>query len=170
GWHERFFYVQDSIIPAKYPQLLFEQNKLDSKSFKDKLPPNIKENPMFQRLGRYPTSVRMFPDPIIFLAGLKPSWEYEMAFRNFIYTEDDEDLSFLPKEPSPDFGTGSLSISINTEPLKANKEPVIQPIEVTPDSRESPKPELFVVYPRSVAARIKDRKCKTRRGSSRPPV
>ncbi|GJR38507.1 hypothetical protein Tco_1214191 [Tanacetum coccineum] len=122
GWHERFFYVQDSIIPAKYPQLLSEQNKLDSKSFKDKLPLNIKENPMFQRLGRYPTSVRMFPDPILFLVGLKPSWEYgqqrptimasgkEMDFRNFIYTEDDEDLSFLPKEPSLGFGTGSLSV------------------------------------------------------------
>nr|GFA07035.1 hypothetical protein [Tanacetum cinerariifolium] len=38
------------------------------------------------------------------------------------------------------------------------------------DSRESLKPELFVVHPRSVAARIKNRKCKTRGGSSRPPV
>ncbi|GJR29572.1 hypothetical protein Tco_1105804 [Tanacetum coccineum] len=69
GWHEWFFYVQDSIIPA---------------------------------------NVRVFPDPILFLAGLKPSWEYgqqrpaimatgkEMAFRNFIYAEDDEELSFLP--------------------------------------------------------------------------
>ncbi|GJY70392.1 hypothetical protein Tco_0474095 [Tanacetum coccineum] len=28
------------------------------------------------RLGRYPTSVRVFPDPILFLAGLKPSWEH----------------------------------------------------------------------------------------------
>ncbi|GJU33536.1 hypothetical protein Tco_1181890 [Tanacetum coccineum] len=206
GWHERFFYVQDSIIPAKYSQLLSEQNKLDSKSFKDKLPPNIEENPMFQRLGRYPTSVRVFPDPILFLAGLKPSWEYgqqrpaimaggkgiylscfflhfpfsliydllfllaEMAFRNFIYTEDDEDLSFLPKEPSPGFGTGSPSVSVNTEPLKADEELVIQPAEVTTDSRESPKPEVFVVHPGSVAARIKDRKCKTIGGSSRPPV
>ncbi|GJV66321.1 hypothetical protein Tco_1477149 [Tanacetum coccineum] len=180
GWHERFFYVQDSIIPAKYPQLLSEQNKLDSKSFKDKLPLNIEENPMFQRLGRYPTSVRVFPDPILFLAGLKPSWEYgqqrpaimagEMAFRNFIYTEDDKDLSFLPKEPSSGFGTGSPSISINTEPLKANEEPVIQPIEVTENSGESPKPELFVVHPRSVVAWINDRKCKTRGGSSSPLV
>nr|GEV75331.1 putative reverse transcriptase domain-containing protein [Tanacetum cinerariifolium] len=92
----------DSIILAKYPQLLSEQNKLDLKSFKDKLPPNMEENPMFQRLSRYPTSVLVFPDPILFLAGLKPSWEHgqqrpaimaggkEMAFRNFIYTKDDE--------------------------------------------------------------------------------
>ncbi|GJV84489.1 hypothetical protein Tco_1524387 [Tanacetum coccineum] len=71
--HEWFFYVQDSIILAKYPQLMSEQNKLDSKSFKDKLPLNIEENPMFQRLGRYPTSVRVIPDPILFLACLKPS-------------------------------------------------------------------------------------------------
>ncbi|GJU54010.1 hypothetical protein Tco_1227724 [Tanacetum coccineum] len=35
---------------------------------------------------------------------------------------------------------------------------------------QRPKPELFVVHPGSVAARIKDRKCKTRGGSSRLPV
>ncbi|GJU91125.1 hypothetical protein Tco_1303548 [Tanacetum coccineum] len=140
-WHERFFYVQDYIIPA---------------------------------------NVRVFLDPILFLAGLKPSWEHgqqrpaimagEMAFRNFIYAEDDEDLSFLPKEPSSGFGTGSPSISENTEPLKADQELVIQPVEVTADSRESLKLEVFVVHPGSVAARIKDRKCKTREGSSRPLV
>ncbi|GJS68367.1 hypothetical protein Tco_0682932 [Tanacetum coccineum] len=57
--------------------------------------------------------VRVFDDPILFLAGLKPSWEFdqqrpaiimgekEMAFRNFIYTGDDDDLDFLPKEPTP---------------------------------------------------------------------
>ncbi|GJY99665.1 hypothetical protein Tco_0517095 [Tanacetum coccineum] len=132
---------KDSIILAKYLQLLSEQNKLDLKSFKDKLPFNIKENPMFQRLSRYPTSVRVFPDPIIFLAGLKRSWEHDVAFRNFIYTEDDEDLAFFPMEPSPGFGTSSPSVSINTEPLKANEEPEIHPAE-----------------------------CKTRGGSSRHPV
>ncbi|GJV37183.1 hypothetical protein Tco_1409660 [Tanacetum coccineum] len=124
-----------------YPQLLSKQNKLDLKSFKDKLPPNIEENPIFQHLSRYPTSVRVFLDPIHFLDGLKPSWEHgqqrpaimangkEMAFRNFIYSKDVEDLTFLPKEPSLGFGTGSPSISVNTEPLKANKEPDIQPVE-----------------------------------------
>ncbi|GJZ76432.1 putative reverse transcriptase domain-containing protein [Tanacetum coccineum] len=67
----------------------------------------------------------------------------EWIFKNFIY-RDDEDLTFLPKEPSQGFGYSDL--------------------------REGPKPELFVVHPGSVAARIKDRKCKTREGSSRPPV
>ncbi|GJY81432.1 retrovirus-related pol polyprotein from transposon TNT 1-94 [Tanacetum coccineum] len=54
--------------------------------------------------------------------------------------------------------------------LIADEEPVLQPVEVTIDSGGSPKPELFVVHPGSVAARIKDRKCKTKGGSSRPPV
>ncbi|GJW84836.1 hypothetical protein Tco_0157981 [Tanacetum coccineum] len=62
-------------------------------------------------------------------------------------------------EPSPGFGTGSLSVLVNTEPLKADEELVIQPVKVTIDSRESLKPEVFVVHPGSVAARIKDRKC-----------
>ncbi|GJX39006.1 hypothetical protein Tco_0252309 [Tanacetum coccineum] len=87
SWHKRFFNVRDSIIPAKYPQLLSEQNKLDLKSFKDKLPPNTEENPMEHGQQR-----------LAIMAGGK-----EMAFRNFIYTEDDEDLAFLPKEPSPGF-------------------------------------------------------------------
>ncbi|GJV39788.1 hypothetical protein Tco_1418228 [Tanacetum coccineum] len=94
----------------------------------------------------------------------------EMAFRNFIYTEDDEDLAFLPKEPSPGFGIGSPFVLVNMEPPKANEEPEIQPAEVTADFGGSPKPELFVVHLGTVAARIKDRKCKTKGGSSRPPV
>nr|GEX45929.1 hypothetical protein [Tanacetum cinerariifolium] len=93
-----------------------------------------------------------------------------MAFRNFVYAEDEEDLSFLPKEPSPGFSIGSSSTSVNIEPLKADEELMLQHAEVTTDSKGSSKPELFVVYPGSVVVRIKDRKCKTRGGSSRPHV
>ncbi|GJR76926.1 hypothetical protein Tco_0089291 [Tanacetum coccineum] len=124
GWHERFFFVKDSIISSKYPQLLLDENNLDSKSFKDKLPPNIDENPYFQRLGLYPTSVRVFDDPILFLAGLQPSWEFGQQWS----------------------------------------------ATIVGDSGESPKAGVFVVHPGSVAACIKERKCKTRGGSSRPPV
>nr|GEY53443.1 hypothetical protein [Tanacetum cinerariifolium] len=86
--------------------------------------------------------------------------------RNFIYAKDDKDLSFLPKEPSSGFGTGSISFSVNKEPLKTDEELVIQPAEVTTDSMESSKPKVFVVHHGNVATRIKDRKCKTRGGSS----
>ncbi|GJZ82229.1 hypothetical protein Tco_0647402 [Tanacetum coccineum] len=147
GWKEQFFYVQNSIVPAKYPQLLLEQNKYDSKSYKDKLPINIEQNPMFQRLGRYSTSVleyfqvhisRLNPFGCAKLTtfvvmckayGCKPTIELfrgffnlcragkwltfakrpekhishlfpkvitQMDFRNFVYVEDEEDLSFLP--------------------------------------------------------------------------
>nr|GFA74600.1 hypothetical protein [Tanacetum cinerariifolium] len=92
---------------------------------------------MFQRLSLYLTSVLVFPDPILFLAGLKPSWEHEMAFRKFIYIEDDEDLTFFPKQPSPGFGTGSPYVSLNTKPLKSNEDPDIQHVEVTADSGEA---------------------------------
>ncbi|GJZ48616.1 hypothetical protein Tco_0602448 [Tanacetum coccineum] len=84
-----------SIVPAEYPQLLIEQNRWDSKSYKDKLPTNIEKNPMFQRL--------------------------EMAFRNFIYAENVEDLSFYRK-------------------------PLLNLSEDTADSGGSPKPELHLVF------------------------
>ncbi|GKE84481.1 hypothetical protein Tco_1558223, partial [Tanacetum coccineum] len=79
-----------------------------------------------------------FHDPIIFLAGLQSSWEYgqhrlaifvggkEMSFRNFIYTEEDEDLTFLPKDLSPGFNIGSPSVSINTEPVRTDEEPTVE--------------------------------------------
>ncbi|GKF26105.1 hypothetical protein Tco_0081999, partial [Tanacetum coccineum] len=93
-----------------------------------------------------------------------------MAFRNFIYTEDDDDLAFLLNDPSPGFGIGSPFVSVNTEPPKDVEEPEVLPAEVTADSGESLKAGVFVVHPGSVAARIKEGKYKTRGGSSRPHV
>ncbi|GJT76403.1 hypothetical protein Tco_1043128 [Tanacetum coccineum] len=76
-----------------------------------------------ETIQRYPINIRIFPDLILFLAGLKTSWEHETAFRNFMFAEDDKDLSFLSKEPSPSFSIGSPSISINTElPLQKLKD------------------------------------------------
>ncbi|GKF07067.1 hypothetical protein Tco_0041291, partial [Tanacetum coccineum] len=48
----------------------------------------------------------------------------EMAFKNFMYAEDDEDLSFLTCKPSLGFGTGSPSISINNEHPSFEIEPL----------------------------------------------
>nr|GEY80025.1 hypothetical protein [Tanacetum cinerariifolium] len=76
-------------------------------------------------------------DPILFLVGLKSSWDYEMAFRNFMYAETDGDLSFLPKDPSANFGTGSSFVSINTKPLVVKAVPIDQPAENTADSEHS---------------------------------
>ncbi|GJR53225.1 hypothetical protein Tco_1403746 [Tanacetum coccineum] len=148
----------DIIVPSKSPQLLLKENMLDVKSFKDKSFGYIEHYPLFQPC-RYPFSSRAFDDPILFLVGLQSSWKHgqqrpaifvggkEMSFRNFIYTEEDEDLTFLPK----DF----LQVLILAPLLRF---------------RGSPKGDTFVVHAGSVAARIRERKCKTRGGSSRPPV
>ncbi|GKF70419.1 hypothetical protein Tco_0203476, partial [Tanacetum coccineum] len=92
--------------------------------------------------------------------GLQSSWEHgqqrpaifvggkEMSFRNFIYTEDDEDLTFLPKGFSPGFNTGSSSMSINTEPVGTDEEPTTKPMNervgTTADSGGVPKEILFL--------------------------
>ncbi|GKF66061.1 hypothetical protein Tco_0192578, partial [Tanacetum coccineum] len=68
-----------------------------------------------------------------------------MSFRNFIYIEDDEDLTFLPKDFSQGFNTGSPSVSINTEPVRTDEGLAVELVN-------------------------ERRKCKTRECSSRPPV
>ncbi|GJZ64234.1 hypothetical protein Tco_0620655 [Tanacetum coccineum] len=178
----RFFFVQDSVVPANYPELLCKDNRWDTKSFRDKLPDNIHENLSFQRLGRYPTSVRVFPDHILFMDGLKSSWKHgqqhpaiivdgkEMAFKNFMYAKTDDDITFLPKGPLLEFRTRSPSVSINTEPPIAEARPTGQLVENIADSGDSPYSEQLMIHPGSVAARIRERKCRTRRGSSKPPV
>nr|GEZ06210.1 hypothetical protein [Tanacetum cinerariifolium] len=63
-----------------------------------------------------------------------------MDFRNFMFVEDDEEMSFLQHELSHSFGGGSPSASINDEPLLLEVEPLdsanqYQLVENTPDSR-----------------------------------
>ncbi|GJS94305.1 hypothetical protein Tco_0801273 [Tanacetum coccineum] len=101
---------------------------------------------MFQRLGRYPTSVHVFPDPILFLAGLKSSWEHGQQRLAILVGGK----AFLSKEPSLDFGIGSPSVSVNMEPLKANKEPEIQHVE-----RRVVKRKLALGSSTSYATRVK---------------
>nr|GEZ13998.1 hypothetical protein [Tanacetum cinerariifolium] len=97
-------------------------------------------------------------------------------------SKDDEDLTFLPKDFSPCFNTGSPSVSINTEPVKADEDPAVEPmtepttepvnerVRTTANLGGSPKGDTFVVHTGGVMARIRERKCKIRGGSSRPPV
>ncbi|GKC55410.1 hypothetical protein Tco_1078155 [Tanacetum coccineum] len=102
----------------------------------------------------------------------------KMSFRNFIYIEEDEDLTFLPKDLSLGFNNGSPFVSINTKPVRTDEEPATEPttkhvnecVGTIADSVGSPKGDTFVVHARSVVAYIRERKCKTRGGSSRPPV
>nr|GEW43864.1 hypothetical protein [Tanacetum cinerariifolium] len=93
-----------------------------------------------------------------------------MAFKNFVYAEDEEDLSFLPKDPLLSFSTGSLYVLVNIKPLAVDEGHVLHSAEVTTNFEGSLKPELFVAYPGRVATQMKNMKCKTRGGSSKPPA
>ncbi|GJZ65545.1 hypothetical protein Tco_0622241 [Tanacetum coccineum] len=92
-------------------------------------------------------TIRRFLDSIIpsDCPELLPKDNREIDFRNFMYVEDDEELSFLHRE---------LSLLV----------------ENTTDSRRSPpREEMLVVGSRSVAERMKSRKCITK-GSTNPPM
>nr|GEV96107.1 hypothetical protein [Tanacetum cinerariifolium] len=98
------------------------------------------------KVGKVDSSLFKIPSSLLIalsffpkiIAGLKPSWEYgqqrhviivdgkEMAFRDLLYVETDEDLSFHPKEPSPNFSISSPSVSINTDPHVIVSEPTGQ--------------------------------------------
>ncbi|GJZ30508.1 hypothetical protein Tco_0575555 [Tanacetum coccineum] len=120
GWKGRFFFVQDYIVPYNCSELLSKDN-----------------------------SMRVFPYPILFLAGLKSTWERgqqhpaiivggrEMSFRNFMYAETKEDLAFHSKEPSDDIGVGYPSASVNAEPPIMEVEHANQIVENIADSVRS---------------------------------
>ncbi|GJW32382.1 hypothetical protein Tco_0052414 [Tanacetum coccineum] len=42
GWKGSFFFIKNKIVSSKYPKLLFEENKLGKKSFKDLVPLRLK--------------------------------------------------------------------------------------------------------------------------------
>ncbi|GKG06383.1 hypothetical protein Tco_0326469, partial [Tanacetum coccineum] len=64
------------------------------------------------------------------------------------------------------FNIVSPFVSINTKPVRADKEPAIEPatepvnerVETIADSGGSPKGDNFVIHAGSVAARIRERK------------
>ncbi|GKD35670.1 hypothetical protein Tco_1251179, partial [Tanacetum coccineum] len=137
GWHERFFYVQDSIIPA-----------------------NV--------LVDIPECY-VFPDP--FFSWLASTFVGNMKWLsgNLSTPKMMRIYCFCPRNLRRLRHWFPICFSKH-EASKSRRRAYDPACEVTADSRESPKPELFVVHPRSVDARIKDKKCKTRGGSSRPPV
>nr|GEX51535.1 hypothetical protein [Tanacetum cinerariifolium] len=92
-----------------------------------------------------------------------------------MFAEDDEEMTFFPREPSHGFGFGSPSTSINNEPPLLEVEPLDsvnlkQLVENAADSRGSSiHKEICVTGSGSVAERMKIRKYRTK-GSAKPPV
>ena len=75
NWKGQFFYVESTIIPPEYPELLAEGNRFDEKRYNDPLPYEVRSDLMYQRLARHPVDVQTFPEPILFMAGIAKSWE-----------------------------------------------------------------------------------------------
>ncbi|GKA23123.1 hypothetical protein Tco_0709085 [Tanacetum coccineum] len=132
----------NSNVPSDCPELLLEDNRWDKKSFKDKIPSLILENPLYQRLGRHLVNVRTFLDHILFLVGLKPLWEHgqqqpaifvygkEIAFRNSIMLKMMKAFPlFHASHPllwhwsSPAKANSSLFLTISDHEEEASKTP-----------------------------------------------
>ncbi|GJX55369.1 hypothetical protein Tco_0285266, partial [Tanacetum coccineum] len=131
-----FFYVENRIIPSYYPELLLESNKFDKKSFRDKVPLHPDLDPLYDQISTYPCHVRTFPDPILYLEGLKNSWKHspkepviyyrgqEMDFRSFMMQEIDGEFKFL-LEGCIDNNQGSPSSkSVNNEASVIDAKPL----------------------------------------------
>ncbi|GKC42216.1 hypothetical protein Tco_1059938 [Tanacetum coccineum] len=87
--------------------LLLSANKLDKKSFKDKVPLHPEMDPLYDQIATYPCIVQTFLDHILYFAGLKTTWEHspkrpiiyhqeqEMDFRSFMLEGVDGEFNFL---------------------------------------------------------------------------
>ncbi|GKE06411.1 hypothetical protein Tco_1398429, partial [Tanacetum coccineum] len=126
----------------KYPELLLEDNKLDKKSFKDVIPQHVQEDPLYILIAIYPVNVRTFPDPIMYLAGLKTSWEHSPK-EPIIYYRRKERISIMRGGESP-------SVSMNNETPPTYMEPlnVVAPSQFAKnmdDSNDTPSEKDEVV-------------------------
>ncbi|GJS67292.1 hypothetical protein Tco_0681856 [Tanacetum coccineum] len=123
NWKDSFFFIENKIIPSNYLELLLNENKLDKKSFKDKVPLHPKMDPLYDQIAMYPCIVQTFPDPILYLAGLKTTWKHspkrpffiEMDFRSFMLKGVDGELNILPMEGVSEGQNSPSSKSINND-------------------------------------------------------
>ncbi|GJU99494.1 hypothetical protein Tco_1328765, partial [Tanacetum coccineum] len=137
NWKGNFLYVEDKIIPSDYPELLLESNKFDKKSFGDKVPLHPELDPLYEHIATYPCHVRTFPDPILYLAGLKTSWKHipkesviyyrdqKMDFKSFVIQRINHEFMVLPKGCIDDNQGSPFLKSINNEALVIDAKPLI---------------------------------------------
>ncbi|GJZ07513.1 hypothetical protein Tco_0541306 [Tanacetum coccineum] len=93
-------------VSSKYTELLLEENNLGKKPFKDVVPLRVRGDPLFNQIATYPCNIRTFPDPILYLAGLKSFWKHspkkpiiyhhgrEIDFKSFMVKGIDVEFRF----------------------------------------------------------------------------
>ncbi|GJW46433.1 hypothetical protein Tco_0078079 [Tanacetum coccineum] len=150
NWKDNFFFIENKLIPSNYPELLFSANKLDRKSFKDKVPLHPKMDPLYDQIATYPCIVQTFPDPILYLTDLKTTWEHspkrpviyhrgqEMDFRHFMLERVDSKFNFLPAKGVSEGQNSPSAKSMN------NDAPVIGATPLSP------------VYPLNIVENVAD--------------
>ncbi|GJT29467.1 hypothetical protein Tco_0909742 [Tanacetum coccineum] len=180
GWKGSFFYIENKIVPFEYPELILEENKLKKKSFKDVIPQYAREDPLYNQITAYPANVQTFPDPILYLVGLKTSWEHspkkpiifyrgrEMDFRSFMMEGVDGEFYFSPEGGVGDEeGSSPSTMSVNNETSVIDTEPLTsvppsQFAENSVDSDDAPSERGEVILVDCVVTdKVKNRKVDT---------
>ncbi|GKA93253.1 hypothetical protein Tco_0815239, partial [Tanacetum coccineum] len=98
--------IRRFLVSSKYTKLLLEENNLGKKPFKDVVPLRVRGDPLFNQIATYPCNIQTFPDPILYLAGLKSFWKHspkkpiiyhhgrEMDFKSFMVKGIDVEFHF----------------------------------------------------------------------------
>ncbi|GKE30553.1 hypothetical protein Tco_1445937 [Tanacetum coccineum] len=176
GCKGNFFFIENKIVPSEYPELLLEENKLDKKSFKDVIPTHARDDPLYNQIATYPCNVRTFPDPILYLAGLKTSWKHspkkpiiyyrrrEIDFRSFMMEGIYGEFHFLPEGGAGDEGSSPSTKSVNSEASIIDAKPLtaVHPLELAENigdfgDASSNKDEVTLID-RTIAEKAQNRK------------
>ncbi|KAD5508168.1 hypothetical protein E3N88_15871 [Mikania micrantha] len=83
-WKLRFFYVNNSFLPARLPRCDMQNPIVD-----DVPPLRDCDVPLFRMLVENPTPAIIFPEPLLVMAGVSPLWD-EPTFRPAVFEEGEE--------------------------------------------------------------------------------
>ncbi|GJR56623.1 hypothetical protein Tco_1407144 [Tanacetum coccineum] len=163
----KFFYIEDTVVPNDYLELLFEDNRLDKTSFKDSILYPIQMDFRNFMIPGDDAEMRFNPRDV---ASLAPCLYYcsscliEMAFGNFMIPGDDAEMRFMPREPTGKYVTRSPTSSINKETFIVSTEHVASanPKQLAENSVESKGSSINeqAMIVRSSPAPIQTRKVK----------
>ncbi|GJX14299.1 hypothetical protein Tco_0206057 [Tanacetum coccineum] len=147
--------------------LLLSENKLDKKSFKDKVPLHPEMDPLYDQIAMYPCIVQTFPNPILYLAGLKTTWEHspkrhviyhrghELDFKSFVLEGVDGEFNFLHAKgvsEGQDSPSAKYNVADSDDPSYGEDEQILVGPSLPPHPEASNK--LKILGKRKVASGV----------------